>query len=326
MPNLEPVRFEDIQSAREVVYRRLQPTPLYEYPELSKILGCTAYVKHENHNPTGSFKIRGGLNFMASLTEEEKRRGVATATRGNHGQSIALAARWSGVPATLYIPEGNNPEKNRAMEAFGARLVVHGKDFDEARVRLESDIADNGAVYIHPANEPRLVAGVGTYACEIFEQIANPDFILVPIGGGSGVSGNLLAAAHLSKNTRIIGIQAERAPSVFLSWKRGEKVQTDSCETFADGLATRVPFDLTFSILKDRIDDILLVDEEEIRQAILLLMRTTHNLAEGAGAAATAGALKIRNRIRGKRVVLILSGGNIDRRTLERVLSSEPLP
>jgi threonine dehydratase len=322
---MDPVTFEHILRAREVVNRFLGPTPLYEYPELSREIGCDLRVKHENHNPTGSFKIRGGLNFMAHLPAAAKRRGVVTVTRGNHGQSVALAARLHGVESTVYVPEGNNPEKNRAMEGFGARLVVHGRDFDEARERVEKHIATTGAVYVHPANEPLLIAGVGTYAVEIFERFPDPDFILVPIGGGSGCCGLLTAAAAMSPRTRIIGVQASKAPSVYLSWKKGKMVETDSSDTFADGLATRVPFELTFSILKDRVDDIVLVDEEEMRSAILLLMRTTHNLAEAAGAAATAGALKIRQRLRGKRVVVILTGSNIDRDTLQRVLSGRPL-
>jgi threonine dehydratase len=322
---LKTLTFEQIELARDVVYRYLHPTPLYEYPNLSREIGCDLRVKHENHNPTGSFKIRGGLNFMSALSEGEKPRGVVTASRGNHGQSVALAARLHGVAATIFVPEGNNPEKNRAMEGFGARVVVHGRDFDEARERVEQYIATTGAVYVHPANEPRLIAGVGTYACEIFERFPDPDFIIVPIGGGSGCSGLLLAAAAMSPRTRIIGVQAKKAPCVYLSWKKGEKVETGSSETFADGLATRVPFDLTFSFLKDRVDDILLVDEEEIRAAILLLMRTTHNLVEGAGAAATAAALQIRGRLKGRKVVVILSGGNIDRDTLQRVLSGAPL-
>ncbi|MBI4161983.1 MAG: threonine dehydratase, partial [Acidobacteria bacterium] len=283
---MERVAYESIRAAREVVYRHLRPTPLYEYPDLSRTLGCDLRVKHENHNPTGSFKIRGGLNLMASLTPAERLRGVVTATRGNHGQSVALAAKLHGIPATIYVPEGNNPEKNRAMESFGARLVVHGRDFDEARVALEDHLRETGALYVHPANEPRLIAGVGTYACEIFEAFPDPDFVLVPIGGGSGCCGLLAAAAALSPRTRIVGVQSRKAPAVYLSWKKGEKVETDSSDTFADGLATRVPFDLTFSYLKERIDDILLDSEEEIRQAILLLLRITHKHAEGAGAAA----------------------------------------
>lgn len=321
---METLTFESIEDACEVVYRHISPTPLYEYPLLSRQMGCTLHVKHENHNLTGSFKIRGGINYMSSMTSREKARGVVTVSRGNHGQSVALAARLFGVQATIYIPEGNNPEKNEAMKALGARLVVHGIDFDEAREKLESDFKETDALFIHPANEPKLIAGVGTYALEIFKTLPDPDFILVPVGSGSGVCGLLLAAARLSPSTRIIGVQAKKAPSVYLSWKKGDKISTDSSDTFADGVATRVPCDLTFSYLKDRIDDILLVSEEEIRQAILLLLRTTHNIAEGAGAAALAGALQIRNRLRGKSVAIILSGGNLDQATLRRVLSDEP--
>ena len=319
----EEISLKEIVRARAVIYRYLRPTPLIHYQPLSEITGFQTYIKHENHNPTGAFKVRGGLNLIASLPQEEKERGVITATRGNHGQSIAMASRIFGVPCTLLVPHGNNPEKNRAMRGFGAELLEYGRDFDEARQRAEEIREEKGLRYIHPANEPRLINGVGTYSLEIFEDLPDVDAIIVPIGGGSGACGAITIARALNPNTRVIGVQAERAPSVYLSWKEGRITETESADTFADGLATRVPFEMTFNIIRGGISDIVTVSEEEMRSSVRLLLETTHNLAEGAGAAPLAAALKLRDRLRGKRVVIILSGGNIDLATLRWALMDE---
>ncbi len=319
----EEISLKEIVRARAVIYRYLRPTPLIHYQPLSEITGFQTYIKHENHNPTGAFKVRGGLNLIASLPQEEKERGVITATRGNHGQSIAMASRIFGVPCTLLVPHGNNPEKNRAMRGFGAELVEYGRDFDEARQRAEEIREEKGLRYIHPANEPRLINGVGTYSLEIFEDLPDVDAIIVPIGGGSGACGAITIARALNPNTRVIGVQAERAPSVYLSWKEGRIIETESADTFADGLATRVPFEMTFNIIREGISDIVTVSEEEMKSSVRLLLETTHNLAEGAGAAPLAAALKLRDRLRGKKVVIILSGGNIDLATLRWALMDE---
>lgn len=315
------LNFQAILQARKVVYSHLKPTPLLTYPLLNSELGIEAYVKHENHNPTGSFKIRGGIHFISRLNPEERRRGVITATRGNHGQSVALACRLFGVRCVVAVPEGNNPEKNEAIRAYGAELLIHGRDFDEAREKVEDIQRKEGLRYIHSANEPDLIHGVGTYAIEIFEDLPEADVIIVPIGGGSGISGVLTASRALSSSVRVIGVQAEKAPAVYLSWKQGKLVQTDSAETLADGLATRVPFEMTFDLIRRQVDDIVTVSELELEYAIFQLYRTTHNVAEGAGAAPMAAARKLRTKLKGKKVVLILTGSNIEASLFRNVLS-----
>jgi threonine dehydratase len=319
----EEISLKEIMKARNVIYRRLKPTPLIHYQPLSEIAGFQTYVKHENHNPTGAFKVRGGLNLIASLPQEEKRRGVITATRGNHGQSIAMASRISGIPCTILVPYGNNPEKNKAMRGFGAELVEYGRDFDEARQRAEEIREEKALRYIHVANEPQLINGVGTYSLEIFEDLPDVDAIIVPIGGGSGACGAITVSQALNPKVRVIGVQAEKAPSVYLSWKEGRIIETERADTFADGLATRVPFETTFDIIRSGISEIVTVSEEEIKSSIRLLLETTHNLAEGAGAAPLAAGLKIGDQLRGKKVVIVLSGGNIDVATLRWVLTDE---
>ncbi|MFQ5739707.1 MAG: threonine dehydratase [Acidobacteriota bacterium] len=315
------VHFQGILRARKSVYRYLQPTPLIRYPLLSRLLGCEAYVKHENHNPTGSFKIRGGINLISHMDPAERRRGVITATRGNHGQSIALACQLYGVRCRIAVPHGNNPEKNEAMEAFGAELLIHGRDFDEAREKVEQVQADQGLRYIHSSNEPMLIHGVGTYGLEILEDLPDPDYIFVPLGGGSGLSGVLTVVRTIDVPVKVIGVQAENAAAVYLSWKQGAIVTTESADTMADGLATRVPFELPFSIINRHVDEIVTVNEEELERAVFQLYRTTHNIAEGAGAASTAAAYKLRNQLGGKKVVLVLSGCNISAAILGRILA-----
>jgi len=315
--------YDDILAARAVVGRYLPRTPAYPYPGLSAVTGSEIFVKHENHLPIGAFKVRGGVNFMASLSPGDKRRGVITATRGNHGLSIAYAARLFGAKAVLAVPRGNNPEKNAGMTALGAEVVEHGKDFDEAREHVAALVAAHGYRYLHPANEPLLIAGVGTYALELFADVPNLDAVIVPIGLGSGICGVSLVRERISPKTQVIGVQAERAPAVYLSWKEQRMVTADSADTFADGLATRVPAEMTQGIINRAVDEIVTVSEEEMAAAIRLLLFHTHNLAEGAGAASLAAALKLRSRLAGRRVAVILSGGNIDAATLRRVLSNE---
>jgi threonine dehydratase len=310
-----------LQACRQV-YRHLKPTPLVHYPLLSDLLGCEAFVKHENCLPTGAFKIRGGLNLIAGLSEEEKRRGVVTATRGNHGQSIALACRIHGVSCTVVVPEGNNPEKNEAMASFGAEVLVSGRDFDEARARVEELRSERGLRYIHSGNEPPLIHGVGTYALEVLQDLPEAEVILVPIGGGSGAAGILTVKEALAPGLRVIGVQAEKAPAVYLSWKTGRVVETESSDTIADGLATRIPFELPLSIIRERIDKIVTVGEDEIRRAVFEFFRTTHHVAEPAAAAPLAAALGLRTELSGKRVILILTGGNIQVEVLRDILRS----
>ena len=317
---MNSVTFHDIVAARRVVYRFLKPTPLIRYLELSDVLGFNAYIKHENHQPTGSFKVRGGLNFMSQLPEPQKRRGVITVTSGNNGQSIAYAAKQFGVHATVVVPNGNNPEKNSAVRALGAELVEGGADFDEARDLCGELQVERGHYYVDPLSEPALFHGVGTYSLEIFEQLPDVSTIIVPIGGGSGACGAITVARAINPDVKVIGVQAENAPAIYLSWKAGKKIQTDSCQTVADGLATRVPSDLPFSILKDGISDIVLVSEEEMREAIRMMLRYTHNLVEAAAAAALAAAHKLKNELEDKNVVMVMSGANLDTETLKSIL------
>ena len=322
----ESISLENMRAAREVVYQTLAPTPLREYPVLSAEIGAHVMLKHENHQLTGAFKIRGGLNFMHHFAAARTHHGVITATRGNHGQSVALAAQIYSIPATIVIPCGNNPEKNAAIEAFGARLIEHGRDFDEAREETERLSQAENLRYLHSANEAHLINGVGTYALEIIEATQERgekiDAIFVPIGLGSGICGIITAFRALSPETKIFGVQAEGAPSVFLSWRSGQIVETKEAHTFADGIATRVPAALTFEIISRGVDQILLVTDSEIIRAIRLLWRTTHNLVEGAGAVAMAAIIQMREELQGLRVVSVLTGANLDTASIPRIFES----
>jgi len=317
---MQPPTLKDVYAARERVYRVVKPTPLMRHPLLAAETGLDVRVKHENHNPTGAFKVRGGANLIASLTGDE-RRGVITATTGNHGQSIALACRRERVPCTIVTPVGNNPEKNAAMRAFGADLIEFGRDFDEAREKVEQMQQERGLRYVHSANEPMLIAGVATYALEIFEELPDVDVVLVPIGGGSGACGCSIVRTGAGSRAKVIGVQAERANAFARSWIGGTRVVGDKADTFAEGMATRVTFDLTFGILKQELDGIVTLTEEELAEGVRLALRTTHNLAEGAGAAPLIAAMKMRDELADKKVVCVMSGGNIDRATLTRILN-----
>lgn len=290
------------------------------HPLLDAESGIEIWVKHENHNPTGAFKVRGGLNLIGSLSHDERVRGVATASTGNHGQSIAMSCRQHGVACTVFVPLGNNPDKNAAMRAYGTTLVETGRDFDEAREACEAHASATGVRYVHSANEPVMLAGVGTYALEIFESLDDIDTVFVPIGGGSGACGLLTVRNGLGRKTRIVGVGAVNADAVYRSWRGPDRVVGTSAATFADGIATRVTFDLTFDLLKKYLDDFVQLTEEELAEGVRLALRATHNLAEGAGAAALAAAMKSRDALRGRRVVAVMSGGNIDTATLARIL------
>jgi threonine dehydratase len=315
---------DDINAAGERVYRTLRRTPLIRHPLLCLETGLEIYVKHENHLPTGSFKIRGGLNLIPTLSAEE-RRGVLAATTGNHGQSIALACQRGGVPCTILVPKGNNPDKNAAMRAFGANVIEFGRDYDEARERVEAMHKETGLRYIHSANEPMLIAGVATYALEIFDNLPDADVILVPIGGGTGACGCAIVRSALGRTTKIIGVQTERADVFARSWHGGVRVTGTKADTFADGMATRVTFDLTFGILATELDDVVTLSEAELAEGVRLALRTTHNLAEGAGAAALMAAKKMCHGLQGKKVVSVMTGGNIDGETLRKILQGLPL-
>jgi threonine dehydratase len=316
----ETVTLEDVYEARKTVSKYLPKTPLVPSPALSKRLGFDAYVKCENTLPTGAFKVRGGVNLISRLSDEEKRRGVIAASTGNHGQSVAYAASLFGVKAIIGMPESANPDKVEATRSFGASVEFYGKDYDEARLWVEEEAKRKGYRYIHSANEPLLIAGVGTLYLEIMEEIPDIDVIIVPIGGGSGAAAACTVAKAINPNVKVIGVQAEKAPAVYLSWKNNRLMETESADTFAEGLATRVAFKLTFNILSRMIGDIVLVSEEELKKAILTLLETTHQLAEGAGAASTAAAFKMREQLQGKKVALPLTGGNLTLENLSKIL------
>jgi threonine dehydratase len=316
--------YADVLAAAPVVHRYVKPTPLYEWPALSRLLGCRYYLKHENHTPTTAFKVRGGIYLVSRLSEEEKRRGVLGCTTGNHGQSLAYACKLFGIRCVLVVPKDSNPDKIAAMKGLGAELIEHGRDFDEARIHCETIHHREGLRYVHSADEPDLIAGVGSYALEVFDELPAPDVLLVPVGLGSGICGAALVAAARSPSTRVIGVQSELAPAVTRSWQAGRAVETETPRTFAEGLATRMPATMTLELMRRLVADMVLVSDAELRDGVRLLLRLTHNLAEGAGAAATAAALRMRDQLAGKRVVGILSGGNLDLRELVRILT-EPV-
>jgi threonine dehydratase len=312
--------FTDILRAKNKIAPYLSKTPLLEYPVLSEALGFEAYVKHENYQPTGAFKIRGGINLISQLSPEERKQGVITASTGNHGQSIALASKMFGVKAVVCVQEGANPVKVGGIRSYGAEIVEAGKDFDEARENAESLAAKKGYRYIHSANEPLLISGVGTIGLELLEDLPDLDAVIAPVGAGSQVSGMCTCIKTAAPDVEVIAVQSAHAPSVYNSWKSGELESTESAKTMADGLATRVAFELPVSIMRDLLDNFILVTDEEIEAAIKIYVEKAHTIAEGAGAASLAAGIKIRDRLQGKKVALILSGGNLPADVLKSIL------
>ena len=310
----------DVLDARRAIARYLQPTALHRYPLLDELLGAEVYVKHENHQPIGAFKIRGGINLLARLDREQRDRGVFAASTGNHGQSIAYAANLFGARATIYVPARANPVKVAAMRALGAHVIERGADFDEAREECAQDAAERGARYVHHGNEPHLLAGVATETLEIVEQQPRIEMIFVPLGGGSGAAGACLVTNALSPETQVIAVQSEAAPAGYNSW-RAKALVEDRMGTFAEGLATRTASELPQRILWQHLHDFLLVSDDQLRAATLSLIELSRNLVEPAGAAALAGALELRDRIAGKRIALICSGGNISPAQLADLLA-----
>jgi threonine dehydratase len=309
----------DVLEARRRISPHLQPTALYSYATLNELLDADVLVKHENHQPIGAFKVRGGVNLISQISADERARGVIAASTGNHGQSIAYAARLFGVLATICVPENANPVKVASMRDLGAELVFHGRDFDEAREHCEQLAREHGYRYVHSGNEPLLIAGVATETLEILEQQPQTDVIIVPIGGGSGAAGACIVAKAVNPGVRVIGVQSEAAPAAYRSW-RGRRLVDDRMETFAEGLATRTAFELPQKILWQWLDDFVLVSDDEIRAAQALMIEATRNLVEAAGAAPLAAALRLRNQLIGTCVALISSGGNASREQLLDVL------
>jgi len=313
----------DIVQAAERIKPYMNPSPLYTYPTLNEYLGFTAYIKHENYNPTGAFKIRGGINLISRLSPEEKKRGVITASTGNHGQSIALASRIFGVEAHICVPKGANPIKVAAIRMHGAVIHEYGKDFDEAVENGQRLAKEHGYRFINSGNEPLLIAGVGTIGLEIMEQQPDIDVVISPVGSGTGAGGTATAIKTLKPEVKAISVQAEKAPSIYMSYKSGKVESTPTAETFADGLATRNAFELPLGILRSQVDDFILVSEEKMRHAIKLYLEHCHTVAEGAGAASLAAAVKLKDQLKGKKVALVLSGGNITFDELMRSIESD---
>jgi threonine dehydratase len=300
----------DVLDARRRIAPHLRPTPLYSYSSLDELLGAEVFVKHENHQPVGAFKVRGGVNLVSRLSPDERGRGVIAASTGNHGQSIAFAARLFGVQATICVPEGANPVKVASMRGLGAELVIQGRDFDDAREHCEQLAREKGFRYVHSGDEPLLIAGVATETLEILEEQPGIDIVIVPIGGGSGAAGACIVAKSVKPEVKVIGVQSDAAPVAYRSWREHRLVE-DRMATFAEGLATRTAFELPQRILWRLLDDFVLVSDDEIRDAQRQLIETTRNLIEAAGAAPLAAALRLRGELAGKRVALIASGGNV---------------
>jgi len=318
---MPPIPRNDLETAAETVYAHMAPTPQYAWPLLAARTGCEVWVKHENHTPIGAFKVRGGLNFMTNLKAAHPDcPGVITATRGNHGQSVALAAAKVGLAPTILVPYGNNPEKNAAMEAFGCTLIEHGDDFQEAR-EYAGGLAEEQGLHMIPPFHPWLVAGVGVYSMEFLTAVGDLDTVYVPIGMGSGICGMISARDALSSKTEIVGVVAENAACYALSYEAGECVATNAADTFADGLACRIPDPDALEIIMDGAARIVTVSEAEMRAAMVAYFTDTHNVTEGAGAAPLAALMQERDKMAGKKVGVILSGGNADRELFKAVLA-----
>ncbi len=320
LPNLA-----ELDAAAATVYGAMPPTPQYSWPLLNEALGTEAWVKHENHTPTGAFKVRGGLVYMAALRERLPQvSGVITATRGNHGQSVAFGARRHGLNATIVVPLGNGVEKNNAMRALGATLIEHGADFQESREHAQMLAARDG-LHMLPSYHPDLVAGVASYWLELLRTQPGLDLVLVPVGQGSGICGAIAARHALGLSTRIIGVCSSHAPAYQLSFDARCAIEAPVSTILADGMACRVPDPASLSAMLECVDEVLAVTDDEIAHAMRLLFRSTHNVAEGAGAAALAGALQLQaqGRLAGKKVGLPLTGGNVDAELFRHVLQGD---
>jgi threonine dehydratase len=313
--------FADLLAARERIAPHLARTPLHRYPALDELLGCAAYVKHENYQPVGAFKVRGGVNLIAGLTEAERRRGVVTASTGNHGQSIAWSARRFGVRAVICVPAGANPGKVAAIRGFGAEIAEAGAKFEDAVANAQAIAARDGLRFVHSANETALIAGVGTYAIEMLEDEPGLDAIVVPVGLGSGASGTCIAARHLAPGLRVIAVQAAASPAVRDSWRSGA-IETRPNETFAEGLATGRAAELTLAILREHVADFQVVSDDEIRRATGWWVERCHTLAESAAGAVLACAWRLRRELAGRKVGLVLSGGNTSIAHLRQALDA----
>ncbi len=320
-----PITIDDVRVARQHLAPYLQPTPLRRYPRLDALAGgdVTLYAKHENHQPTNSFKIRNGLSFMTALSGDERRRGVIAASTGNHGQGIAFGGTLLGVETTICVPAGNNPEKNDAMRALGATVVEEGCDYDEAVLVMQRRAREQGLVVAHSTNDPRIIAGAATMTLEILEQQPDVEAIVIAVGGGSQAVGALTVTRALAPSVDVFGVQAAGAPAIHDSWHAGERLTTSRVDTFAEGVATRATYDLTFPALKAGLAGFVTVTDAEIADSVRTILSVTHNLVEGAGAMGFAGLAKLRDRLAGRRVAIIFCGGNMDSGLLQRILAKQ---
>lgn len=312
---------DEMKTAADLVHQQMAATPQYSWPLINREVGTEVWVKHENHTPAGAFKVRGGITFMHWLRETHPEiNGIVTATRGNHGQSQARAASNAGLKAKIIVPEGNSVEKNQAMEAFGGDVIIAGRDFDVARGYAQ-EAAEQENLFMVPPFHKQLVIGVSSYAFELFSQLADLHTVYVPVGCGSGICGLITARDLLGLSTRIVGVVSTEAQAAKLSFDRGELIETETADTFADGVAVRVVVPEAFAIYSKGAERIVAVSDDEVAQAIRLYYKHTHNLAEGAGAAPLAALLQEKEQMQGKKVGVILCGGNIDTDTFVSVMS-----
>jgi threonine dehydratase len=320
-----PIRFQDVLAARKRIQPWVTPTALRRYAPLDAEVGrgIEVWVKHENQAPTNSFKVRNACSALTRLSPDERRRGVVAATRGNHGLGLAFAGAALGIPITVCVPRGNNPEKNEGMRGYGATLVEDGADYDESVKVAQRLVDERGMRLVHSTNDRDVIAGAGTLTLEILDERPDLDALVVAVGGGSQAVGALTVARALKPTLAVYAVQAAGARAAHDSFHAGRPVEGATADTFADGLATRSVYALTFEALREGLSGFVAVEESDIAEAIRLLLRTTHNLAEGAGAAGLAGLLRLRETLSGKKVAVIVSGGNIDAATLRRVLQHE---
>jgi threonine dehydratase len=323
--NAWPLTLADVERARARLRPHLGPTPLLSHPVLDARVGhgVKVLVKHENHQPTGSFKVRNGLSAVSALGTEDRARGVVAATRGNHGLGLAWAGRRLGARVTICVPEGNNPEKNEGMRALGAELIERGRDYDEAALVATELVTSKGMRLVHSTNDRDVIAGAATMALEMWDQAPDLDALVIAVGGGSQAVGTLTVARELAPHLRVYAVQAAGASAIHDGWHAKAETKKDAAITFADGLATRSTYAMTFGALCVGLAGFVTVTDAEIAEAIRVLLSTTHNLAEGAGAAGLAGLMKLAPELAGQRVGVVLSGGNIDRETLRRVVTGE---
>jgi threonine dehydratase len=314
--------FRDVLLAQKRIRPHLPRTPLHSFPAVNQLVGTEVFIKHENYQPVGAFKVRGGLNLLSQLTSREREQGVIAASTGNHGQSVAFAAREFGVQARIVVPQRANPGKVAAMQGMGAVVISHGATFDEARLHCEKLAREAGYRYVHSGDEPLLIAGVATEVLEMLEEQPELQAIFVPVGGGSGAAGACIVAQAVDPKIRVIGVQSEASPAAYLSWKQGKLVEAPN-RTFAEGLATGTAFSLPQAILREHLDDFILLSDDEILRAMAWMVERTHTLAEAAGAAPLAAAYRFREKMKGKRIGLICSGGNTSLEHLRKALSNE---